>query len=181
MQFKELKLDGLVLITPKIFEDERGFFLESYNQKVFAENNIKVNFVQDNHSFSYKGVLRGLHFQTEPHAQDKLIRVITGKVWDVAVDIRKDSKTFSQWEAVELSAENKKILFIPKGFAHGFLTLSDTADFLYKVSNFYSARHDRGIIWDDPDIGINWPIQKPILSEKDQKYPKLKALKNCFN
>ena len=176
MQFKELKLDGLILITPKVFEDERGFFLESYNQKVFAENNIKVDFVQDNHSFSKKGVLRGLHFQIEPFAQDKLVQVIFGKVWDVAVDIRKDSKTFGKWEAVELSAENKKMLFIPKGFAHGFLTLSKTADFLYKVSNFYSAEHDRGIIWDDSDIDIKWPMQKPILSEKDQKYPKLKDL-----
>ncbi|MFH1749525.1 MAG: dTDP-4-dehydrorhamnose 3,5-epimerase [bacterium] len=180
MRFEPLSIDGLVVITPKVFEDDRGFFLESYNKKVFEENGIDVNFVQDNHSHSSKGILRGLHFQLEPFAQDKLVRVTRGKVWDVVVDIRKSSKTFGKWEAVELSEDNKKMFFIPKGFAHAFLTLSDNVDLTYKVSNFYSAEYDQGLLWNDPDIGIKWPIRDPILSEKDKNQPKLKDLKNFF-
>jgi len=180
MKFEKLSVDRLTVITPKVFEDDRGFFLESYNKKEFAKNNIDVNFVQNNHSHSSKGVLRGLHFQVEPFAQDKLVRVTRGKVFDVAVDLRKNSKTFGKWAGVELTEDNKKMFFIPKGFAHAFLTLSDNVDFTYKVSNFYSAEHDRGLLWNDSDIGIKWPIKNPILSEKDQKQPKLKDLKDIF-
>ncbi len=178
MQFEKQKLDGLILISPKVFEDDRGFFLESYNQKLFAENGINIEFVQDNHSHSCKDVLRGLHYQLEPYAQDKLIRVTSGKVFDVAVDVRRNSKTFGEWFGIELSEKNKKMFFIPKGFAHAFLTLSDNVDFNYKVTNFYSAEHDRGVLWNDPDIGINWPIKNPLLSEKDQKQPRLKDLED---
>ncbi|MFC1656459.1 dTDP-4-dehydrorhamnose 3,5-epimerase [Patescibacteria group bacterium] len=180
MKFEKLDIQGLVIITPKVFEDSRGFFLESYNQKVFGKNGINIEFVQDNHSHSTKNVLRGLHYQIEPFAQDKLIRVTRGKVFDVAVDIRKDSKTFGRWYGVELSAENKKMFFIPKGFAHAFLTLTDEVDFNYKVSNLYSVNHDRGLLWNDLDIGIKWPIKNPILSEKDKNQPKLKDLKETL-
>ncbi|EIP1818864.1 dTDP-4-dehydrorhamnose 3,5-epimerase, partial [Salmonella enterica] len=138
---------------------ERGFFMESFNQKVFEEAvGRKIEFVQDNHSKSTKGVLRGLHYQVEPYAQGKLVRCIAGEVFDVAVDIRKDSETFGKWVGVNISSENKRQLWIPEGFAHGFLVLSDSADFLYKTSNYYSPIHERGIVWNDPTININWPI-----------------------
>ncbi|HGA6708249.1 TPA: dTDP-4-dehydrorhamnose 3,5-epimerase, partial [Salmonella enterica subsp. enterica serovar Aberdeen] len=141
------------------FSDERGFFMESFNQKVFEEAvGRKIEFVQDNHSKSTKGVLRGLHYQVEPYAQGKLVRCIAGEVFDVAVDIRKDSETFGKWVGVNISSENKRQLWIPEGFAHGFLVLSDSADFLYKTSNYYSPIHERGIVWNDPTININWPI-----------------------
>ncbi|ECP4318323.1 dTDP-4-dehydrorhamnose 3,5-epimerase, partial [Salmonella enterica] len=148
---------------------ERGFFMESFNQKVFEEAvGRKIEFVQDNHSKSTKGVLRGLHYQVEPYAQGKLVRCIAGEVFDVAVDIRKDSETFGKWVGVNISSENKRQLWIPEGFAHGFLVLSDSADFLYKTSNYYSPIHERGIVWNDPTININWPINiDKILSEKD--------------
>ncbi|EIE0052933.1 dTDP-4-dehydrorhamnose 3,5-epimerase, partial [Salmonella enterica] len=154
---------------PKVFSDERGFFMESFNQKVFEEAvGRKIEFVQDNHSKSTKGVLRGLHYQVEPYAQGKLVRCIAGEVFDVAVDIRKDSETFGKWVGVNISSENKRQLWIPEGFAHGFLVLSDSADFLYKTSNYYSPIHERGIVWNDPTININWPINiDKILSEKD--------------
>ncbi|EIE5778043.1 dTDP-4-dehydrorhamnose 3,5-epimerase, partial [Salmonella enterica] len=136
--------------------DERGFFMESFNQKVFEEAvGRKIEFVQDNHSKSTKGVLRGLHYQVEPYAQGKLVRCIAGEVFDVAVDIRKDSETFGKWVGVNISSENKRQLWIPEGFAHGFLVLSDSADFLYKTSNYYSPIHERGIVWNDPTININ--------------------------
>ena len=154
--------------------------MENYNKKEFSENSINVDFVQDNHSHSSKDVLRGLHFQIEPATQDKLVRVTRGKVFDVVVDIRKNSKTFGKWMGIELSAENKKMFFIPKGFAHAFLTLTDDVDFTYKVSNFYSAVHDRGLLWNDPDIGIKWPFKDLIISEKDKNQPKLKDLKELF-
>ncbi|EAY7363846.1 dTDP-4-dehydrorhamnose 3,5-epimerase, partial [Salmonella enterica] len=142
-----------------VFSDERGFFMESFNQKVFEEAvGRKIEFVQDNHSKSTKGVLRGLHYQVEPYAQGKLVRCIAGEVFDVAVDIRKDSETFGKWVGVNISSENKRQLWIPEGFAHGFLVLSDSADFLYKTSNYYSPIHERGIVWNDPTININWPI-----------------------
>ncbi|HGA9844944.1 TPA: dTDP-4-dehydrorhamnose 3,5-epimerase, partial [Salmonella enterica subsp. enterica serovar Virchow] len=144
-------------------------FMESFNQKVFEEAvGRKIEFVQDNHSKSTKGVLRGLHYQVEPYAQGKLVRCIAGEVFDVAVDIRKDSETFGKWVGVNISSENKRQLWIPEGFAHGFLVLSDSADFLYKTSNYYSPIHERGIVWNDPTININWPINiDKILSEKD--------------
>lgn len=176
MIFQKSPLSGLFIIEPTVFSDERGFFLESYNQKIFAENGINVSFVQDNHSYSVKNVLRGLHFQKVPHAQDKLIRVVSGEVFDVAVDIRPDSATFGQFESVILTAENHKVFFIPQGFAHGFCVLSNEADFLYKCSNFYSKGSEGGIIWNDPDLHIPWPVTNPLLSPKDQSWPKLKEL-----
>jgi dTDP-4-dehydrorhamnose 3,5-epimerase len=177
--FIKTKIEGLIIIEPSVFPDDRGFFMESYNQKVFVENGIDVTFVQDNHSRSTKGVLRGLHFQKPPFAQDKLIRCTRGEVLDVAVDIRKDSPTFGQSESVILSEENKKMFFIPQGFAHGFLVLSDIADFQYKCSNFYNKESEGGILWNDPKLGIEFPeIGNLLLSEKDKLWPKLEEIKN---
>lgn len=158
------------IFEPKSFGDERGFFFESFNQKLFEEaTGLKRDFVQDNHSKSSKGVLRGLHYQLPPMAQGKLVRVVQGEVFDVAVDIRKESTTFGQWVGVILSAQNKRQLWIPEGFAHGFLTLSNEAEFLYKATNFYSPEHERSIIWNDTKINIIWPEigYEPILSTKD--------------
>ena len=175
--FLKTKLEGLIIIEPSVFADDRGFFMETYSKKVFADNGINVEFVQDNHSRSTKGVLRGLHFQKDPFAQDKLIRCTRGEVFDVAVDIRKDSPTFGQYEAILISEENKKMVFIPKGFAHGFLVLSDVADFQYKCSNFYNKESEGGLLWNDPELKIDWPqIENIILSEKDQNWPKLSEL-----
>ncbi|EDS4679365.1 dTDP-4-dehydrorhamnose 3,5-epimerase, partial [Salmonella enterica] len=167
------EIPDVLIFEPKVFSDERGFFMESFNQKVFEEAvGRKIEFVQDNHSKSTKGVLRGLHYQVEPYAQGKLVRCIAGEVFDVAVDIRKDSETFGKWVGVNISSENKRQLWIPEGFAHGFLVLSDSADFLYKTSNYYSPIHERGIVWNDPTININWPINiDKILSEKDTILP----------
>ena len=176
MNFQELNIEGLIVITPRVFQDERGFFLERYNQRVFHEHGIDIDFVQDNHSQSSKHILRGLHFQTAPFAQDKLVWVVRGEVFDVAVDLRRNSPTCGKWQGVVLSEENKHMLLIPKGFAHGFLTLSEKADFMYKTSNFYSRDHDCGLAWDDADIGIEWPVSCPILSEKDQKQATLAEL-----
>lgn len=176
LPFKFTKVEeipDLIIIEPIVFEDERGFFMETYSFKDFEKAGITDKFVQDNHSKSKKGVLRGLHFQIEPFAQSKLVRCIRGEIFDVAVDIRPDSKTFKKWHGIVLSEENKKMLYIPKGFAHGFVVLSDIAEVEYKVDNFYSREHDRGIIWNDPEIGIKWPIENPILSEKDSKLPTL--------
>lgn len=160
----------VLILEPKVFGDARGFFFESFNQKAFNEaTGLDVNFVQDNHSRSAKGVLRGLHYQLPPHAQGKLVRVVRGAVFDVAVDIRKSSPTFGRWVGVELSEDNHRQFWIPPGFAHGFLTLSESADFLYKTTDYYAPSHERCIAWDDPQIGIIWPpvIFKPILSKKD--------------
>ena len=160
-----------MLIEPFILEDNRGFFFESFNQKKFNEavGRKELTFVQDNHSKSLKGVLRGLHFQIAPFSQGKLVRVVQGEVFDVAVDIRKNSATFGQWVGETLSAENKKQLWIPEGFAHGFLTISETAQLLYKTTNFYSKKHEHSIRWDDPTINIKWPQSiTPVLSEKDK-------------
>lgn len=178
MLFKNLSIDGLVVIEPQVFEDERGFFMESYNKKTFAENGIVVDFVQDNHSFSTSKILRGMHFQRPPFAQDKLVRVTSGKVYDVGVDLRKGSPTFGKWEGVELTAKNKKMFFVPKGFAHGFLVLSDTADFQYKVTNFYDKESEGGLVWDDEQVAIDWPIEDPILAERDKNLPTLTELKD---
>ncbi|ECX9405069.1 dTDP-4-dehydrorhamnose 3,5-epimerase, partial [Salmonella enterica] len=168
MNVIKTEIPDVLIFEPKVFSDERGFFMESFNQKVFEEAvGRKIEFVQDNHSKSTKGVLRGLHYQVEPYAQGKLVRCIAGEVFDVAVDIRKDSETFGKWVGVNISSENKRQLWIPEGFAHGFLVLSDSADFLYKTSNYYSPIHERGIVWNDPTININWPINiDKILSEK---------------
>lgn len=166
-------IEGLKVITPKVFPDSRGYFMESYNYNDFKEAGIDQVFVQDNQSASRKGVLRGLHFQIH-FPQDKLVRVLRGEVFDVAVDLREGSKTFGQWYGVVLSEENKKQFFVPKHFAHGFLVLSDYAEFAYKCSDFYHPNDEGGIAWNDPDIGVEWPIPEGvevILSEKDQKHP----------
>ena len=170
MKVTPLSIPEVLLIEPILYEDERGYFYESYNQKKFEEETgLKPNFVQDNHSKSIKGVLRGLHYQQEPHAQDKLVRVVQGKVFDVAVDIRKESSTYLQWIAEVLSAENRKQIWIPKGFAHGFLTLSETAEFLYKTTDYYEPKSEQTIMWNDLDIGVKWPIDHEVLlSEKDK-------------
>ncbi len=177
-EFKKLEIEEVILVTPKVFKDDRGFFLESYQKTAFQNNGIDVEFNQDNHSKSTQGVLRGLHYQTNPKAQAKLVRCSKGKIFDVAVDIRKNSKTFRKWVGEILSEENKNMLFIPEGFAHGFVVLSDEAELLYKASNEYSPINDRGIKWDDPDINVEWGIDfDPIISEKDSKQPYLKDVK----
>ena len=170
MKVIETKIPGLLIIEPRVFGDERGFFFESYNEKAFNEaTGIAPRFVQDNHSKSVKGVLRGLHYQLPPRAQGKLVRVVQGEVFDVAVDIRKGSPTYGQWVGEVLSAENKKQLWIPPGFAHGFLTLSDTAEFLYKTTDYWSPEHERAIIWNDATLKIEWPLNglEPMLAAKD--------------
>lgn len=179
MRFIKTALPGVVIIEPKVFEDGRGYFFESYNKEEFEQNIGKIDFVQDNESKSTKGVLRGLHYQLPPFTQSKLVKVIEGKVLDVAVDIRKDSPTFRKYVAVELSEENKKQLFIPKGFAHGFIVLSETVIFNYKVDNFYSPENDRGIMFNDAEINIDWKLDPNLilLSEKDKKQPLLKDVK----
>ncbi|GGG36672.1 dTDP-4-dehydrorhamnose 3,5-epimerase [Bizionia arctica] len=176
MTVKETKLQGCFIVEPRIFEDKRGYFFESFNANKFNElTGTKTNFVQDNESFSTKGVLRGLHYQTGDYAQAKLVRVIKGKVLDVAVDIRKNSPTFSQYVAVELTEENKKQLFVPRGFAHGFVVLSETAIFSYKCDNYYNKESEGGIIYNDPSLNINWqlPEESLLVSEKDVILPKL--------
>ncbi|HDD8775847.1 TPA: dTDP-4-dehydrorhamnose 3,5-epimerase [Escherichia coli] len=172
MNVIKTEIPDVLIFEPKVFGDERGFFMESFNQKVFEEAvGRKVEFVQDNHSKSSKGVLRGLHYQLEPYAQGKLVRCVVGEVFDVAVDIRKSSPTFGKWVGVSLSAENKRQLWIPEGFAHGFLVLSETAEFLYKTTNYYHPISERGVKWDDPCIDIKWPlVSSPLLSEKDKCY-----------
>ena len=177
MKFTPLAIPEVVLIEPKVFGDSRGFFLESFKQELFNQaTGTKHDFIQDNHSRSSKGVLRGLHYQLNPHAQGKLVSVITGAVFDVAVDIRRSSPTFGRWVGSVLMAENHHQLWIPPGFAHGFVVLSDTADFVYKTTAYYAPETDRGILWNDPDIGIEWPqLDIPFsLSDKDQKQPAFK-------
>ena len=169
------KLEGVCVIEPKVHGDHRGFFMESYSKKKFEENGLFYSFVQDNHSSSNaKGTLRGIHFQRGDKAQAKLVRCTKGAVLDVAVDLRPNSPTYKQWVAVELSAENKKQLLIPRGFGHAFLTLTDDVEFLYKADNFYSPEADGGIRWNDPELNIEWGIDSPILSNKDANAPFLK-------
>jgi len=170
MKVTDTKIPDVKLIEPTVFEDERGFFFESFNHRKFEEAvGRKVTFVQDNHSKSSKGVLRGLHHQLPPHAQGKLVRVVQGEVFDVAVDIRKSSPTYGQWVAETLSAENKKQLWIPEGFAHGFVVLSDTAEFLYKTTDYYAPAHERSIRWNDKVLNIPWPlVGHPNISDKDK-------------
>ncbi|MEL4250819.1 dTDP-4-dehydrorhamnose 3,5-epimerase [Shewanella xiamenensis] len=170
MKIIDTKIPDVKIIEPKVFGDERGFFFESFNQQQFEKAvGYPVNFVQDNHSKSTKGVLRGLHYQLAPHAQGKLVRCVVGEVFDVAVDIRKSSLTFGQWMGVHLSAENKRQLWIPEGFAHGFLTLSDTAEFLYKTTDYYHRESEGAIAWNDPDLNIQWSIENALLSGKDER------------
>ncbi|MDO4740630.1 MAG: dTDP-4-dehydrorhamnose 3,5-epimerase [Eubacteriales bacterium] len=168
-------LAGVLIIEPQVFGDHRGYFMETYNEAKFREIGIENVFVQDNQSFTaQKGTLRGLHFQNDPAAQAKLVRCGRGAVLDVAVDLRKGSPNYGKWVAVELSAENKRMLFIPRGFAHGFLTLTDDVEFIYKVDNLYSKEHDRSVRFDDPAIGVEWGVEAPVLSQKDIDAPLLK-------
>ncbi|HET9744939.1 MAG TPA: dTDP-4-dehydrorhamnose 3,5-epimerase [Chitinophagaceae bacterium] len=182
MPFTQTNIPGLLVFEPKVFEDNRGYFFESFNQQTYKEAGIGVTFVQDNQSWSKYGVIRGLHYQLHPHAQTKLIRVLTGKILDVAVDIRKNSPTFGKSFSVELSAENKKQLFIPEGFAHGFSVLSDHAEVLYKCDAFYHRESESGIFYNDRTLDIDWkiPAGKEIVSEKDRKLPVLTACRNNF-
>ncbi|MCD4666275.1 dTDP-4-dehydrorhamnose 3,5-epimerase [archaeon] len=179
--FKKLEIPEVILIEPKVFKDNRGFFLESFNKSEFTKNGINKEFVQDNFSHSTKGVLRGLHFQLNPKSQGKLVRVSKGEVFDVAVDLRKDSPTYGKWVGIILSEKNMKMLYIPPNFAHGFCVLSEEADFEYKVTKEYSPELERGLIWNDPEIEINWPIKNPTINEKDSQFPLLKNLKTNFN
>ena len=182
MQFVETKISDLIIIEPTVFGDARGYFLESYNQKKFEEIVGKISFVQDNESKSYKGVLRGLHFQKPPFDQAKLVRCIEGEVLDVAVDIRKNSKTYGKHVSVLLNGKNKRQLFVPRGFAHGFLVLSDSATFAYKVDNTYAPDHDAGIQWNDKELNIEWGLEESevILSKKDTELPFFSKFESPF-
>lgn len=176
-RFQEVKI-----IEPAVFLDSRGFFMESYNEAVFSKAGIHSKFIQDNHSLSTDaGVLRGLHYQMEPKAQTKLVRVLSGAILDIVVDIRKSSGSFGEWVGVILSESNKRQLLVPKGFAHGFCTLVTNTQVAYKVDEYYSPEHDRGIRWDDPEIGIDWPVSQPVLSAKDQNHPLLKNAEINFS
>ena len=177
MNITECDIPGPLIIEPKVFGDERGFFMESWNAARFAEEGLDIAFVQDNHSLSQKGVLRGMHFQN-PGPQGKLVRVVSGAVFDVAVDLRRSSPTFGKWTGVELSAENKRMFWVPQGFAHGFLTLEDDTDFLYKCDATYAPQHEHSLAWDDPDVGIEWPLSgiDLQLSAKDAEGTRLSDL-----
>jgi dTDP-4-dehydrorhamnose 3,5-epimerase len=180
MEIIETKLKGVVVIKPRVFEDARGYFFESYNEQVFAKAEMSLNFVQDNQSLSQKGVLRGLHFQNPPFAQGKLVRVITGAVYDVAVDIRKGSPTYGEWFGQELNAQNKWMMYIPEGFAHGFVTLEDNTIFSYKCTNIYNKASEDCLLWNDEDLKIDWPFNNPLLSEKDLEGKKFKSFTSLF-
>lgn len=173
MPFIPTEIEGLLIFEPQVFADERGYFFESYNQRIFEQAGITTPFVQDNQARSVRGVLRGLHYQIEPFAQAKLVRVLEGSVLDVVVDLRPQSATYGKWLGVELSAQNKRQLYVPRGFAHGYVVLSDTAEFFYKCDNFYSKAHEGGIIYNDPSLGIDWqmPLDAAIVSEKDKILP----------
>lgn len=175
MTVSKAKLDCVYVIEPRVFGDARGWFMETYNKLKTPQ--INCEFVQDNHSYStQKGTIRGIHFQREPMAQAKLVRCVSGEIMDYAVDLRPDSETFKQWFSVELSAENKKQLFIPRGFGHAFITLTDDVEVVYKTDNYYSPEHDGTVLWSDPEIGIDWGISEPILSDKDKNAPLLKEV-----
>ena len=172
MRVIETEIPDVLIIEPQVYEDERGFFYESYSRRRYVSHGIEDAFVQDNHSKSKRGVIRGLHYQVSP-GQAKLVRVVVGEVFDVAVDIRHGSPTYGEWIGLTLSAENRRQLYIPVGFAHGFCVTSEEADFLYKVSSYYAPEKERGIAWDDPDLAIDWPVEDPILSERDRQHPRL--------
>jgi dTDP-4-dehydrorhamnose 3,5-epimerase len=180
MKIIPTKIEGLLLIQPDIFPDSRGYFFESYQKEKFLKSGIDADFVQDNESLSQKNVLRGLHFQRPPFAQGKLVRVVTGSVLDMAVDIRKSSPTYGQWVKAELSAANKLMMWIPEGFAHGFLVLEDNTIFQYKCTNYYNRESEAGIIWNDPDLAIDWGITNPLVSEKDLKGVRFMELTSPF-
>ena len=173
-KFTKLGINDLILIEPVVFEDERGYFMEIYKESDFFVNGITYSFCQDNYSFSKKNVLRGLHYQLNPKAQGKLIRVVNGAIWDVVVDLRRSSESFLKWIAMELTFDNRKMLYIPPGCAHGFIALSKDVHLIYKCTKEYDQSLDAGIIWNDPDIKIQWPVKDPIVSEKDKKLPYFK-------
>lgn len=179
-KFKRLEIPDVILVEAQAFSDERGFFMECFKESEFNIHGVKTKFVQDNYSHSIKGVLRGLHYQINPKPQAKLVMAITGEIFDVAVDIRKGSPTYGMWTGRILSDKNHSLLYIPEGFAHGFCMLSNTADVIYKVSSEYSPEHERGILWNDPDISIKWPIDKPVMVKKDLELPTLKNADNNF-
>ncbi len=178
MKFVEAPLGGVIVVEPDVHGDSRGFFLESYHRDRFAENGIPDEFVQDNHSLSTRGALRGLHYQAAPMAQAKLVRVIRGSIWDVVVDLRESSPTFGCWFGEDLSERNRKMIYVPEGFAHGYLSLEDSTEVLYKASNFYSPAHERGIRWDDRTLAIDWPQSAApfVVSDKDRSHPALDAV-----
>lgn len=181
MEKLETTLKDVYLLKPKVFQDERGFFMETYSKKKFAELGINDDFVQDNHSMSVtKGVLRGLHYQLKPYTQSKLVRVTKGAVYDVIVDLRKDSPTFGKWEGFELTANNFLMLYVPRGFAHGFVTLENDTEFQYKCDNFYNTENEGALIWNDQDLKIYWPIKNPILSKKDSEAQLFKDFNSPF-
>ncbi len=176
-EFEKQSIEDIILVKPKVFGDNRGFFMESYKKSEFIQNGIDTEFQQDNHSKSSAKVLRGLHYQAKPYEQAKLVRCIKGKIYDIAVDIRPNSKTFGKYVKIELSEDNKFMLYIPKGFAHGFVVLSDEAELIYKASGEYNPKADRGILWSDKELNIDWGIDfEPILSEKDKNQPNLKDI-----
>ncbi len=175
LKFIETELQGVIIVEPAVFNDGRGYFLETYHYKKYSENGIDLNFVQDNHSHSIKGTLRGLHYQLK-HAQGKLLYTMKGEIFDVAVDIRRGSSTFGRWAGVILSSDNKRQLYVPPGFAHGFCVLSEEADVTYKCTDFYAPDDEYGITWNDPEIAIRWPITDPVLSDKDSKFKTLKDI-----
>ncbi len=181
MEFISTPLSDVWIIEPRVFQDNRGFFLESFSRKWFEAKNIQIDFVQDNHSLSVKkGVLRGLHFQKPPAAQSKLVRVVRGAIYDVAVDLRKDSPSYGEWFGTELTSENFRMLLVPAGFAHGFCTLTDNTEVIYKVDAYYSPENDSGIRWDDPTLAIDWPVQNPTLSEKDARLSLFSEMESPF-
>ena len=180
--FKKTPLKGLFIIQPRVFADGRGFFMETYKKSDFVKAGITEEFTQDNHSYSSKGVLRGIHFQKDPYAQGKLVRCIKGAVWDVAVDLRADSETFGQWYGLEITGENKIMFYIPPGFGHGFVTLKDNTHFLYKCTNEYNPDADSGIMWNDSDLNIEWPLTEGLsLSDKDLKLQSIEEFKKNMN
>jgi dTDP-4-dehydrorhamnose 3,5-epimerase len=179
-EFEELKISGVVLVKPRLFPDDRGYFFETYKRSEFSLAGINENFVQDNYSVSSKSVIRGLHYQKEPKAQAKLVSATVGKIFDVAVDMRRNSPTYGDWVAAELSEENRHMMFIPSGCAHGFCVLSDNAEVSYKASDEYSPSHEAGVIWNDPDLNVQWPVGAPVLSDKDLELPSFRDADNNF-
>ncbi|TVM19722.1 dTDP-4-dehydrorhamnose 3,5-epimerase [Oceanidesulfovibrio indonesiensis] len=180
MRLIETDIPDLMILEPKVFQDERGFFMESYNSEALASYGLDYNFIQDNHAKSGQGVLRGLHFQRPPMDQTKLVRVTRGAVYDVAVDLRKGSPTYGKWVGVTLSASNFLQFLVPRGFAHGYVTLEPDTEFQYKVDNYYAPKLDGGIIWNDPDLAIDWPVESPVLSAKDRELPRFKDFESPF-
>lgn len=180
MKVIETNIPGLLIIEPNVFGDERGYFFESFNSEVFMKAGLEANFMQDNESKSAKGVLRGLHFQEPPYEQGKLVRVARGGVIDVSVDIRKESPTYGQWEAIELTEENKRMIWIPPGFAHGFVTLREDTIFIYKCTNVYHRESENSIYWNDPGLNIDWGVENPTVSEKDKNAPSFEELNSPF-